>query len=77
MFEQLGQIASLMKNLPKMKEEMSAIFDKGLYTELIILMDKHFGTHSYSLSNLFRDEQRIVGELLPALEGQRPCGDCL
>jgi len=43
-----------------MKEEMSAAFDKGLYTELIVLMDKHFGTHSYSLSNLFRDEQRKI-----------------
>jgi alpha-amylase/alpha-mannosidase (GH57 family) len=43
-----------------MKEEVSAAFDKGLYTELILLMDKHFGTHSYSLSNLFRDEQRRI-----------------
>jgi len=48
----------------RMKEEMSAIFDKGLYTELIILMDKHFGTHSYSLSNLFRDEQRKILSLI-------------
>ena len=49
----------------KMKEEMSAAFDKGLYTELIILMDKHFGTHSYSLSNLFRDEQRkIINQII-------------
>ena len=43
-----------------MKEEMSGTFDKGLYTELIALMDRHFGTHSYSLSNLFRDEQRKI-----------------
>ena len=43
-----------------MKEEMSASFDKGLYTELIALMDRHFGTHSYSLTNLFRDEQRKI-----------------
>jgi alpha-amylase/alpha-mannosidase (GH57 family) len=43
-----------------MKEEMSASFDKGLYTELVTLMDKHFGTHSYSLANLFRDEQRKI-----------------
>jgi len=47
-----------------MKEEMSAAFDKGLYTELIILMDKHFGTHSYSLGNLFRDEQRKIINLI-------------
>ena len=43
-----------------MKEEISAAFDKGLYTELIILMDKHFGTHSYSLINLFSDEKRKI-----------------
>jgi alpha-amylase/alpha-mannosidase (GH57 family) len=47
-----------------MKEEMSATFDKGLYTELISLMDKHFGTHSYSLANLFRDEQRKILNLI-------------
>ena len=43
-----------------MKEEVSAVFDKGLYTELISLMDKYFGTHSYSLINLFSDEQRKI-----------------
>jgi alpha-amylase/alpha-mannosidase (GH57 family) len=48
----------------KMKEEMSAVFDKGLYTELIALMDKHFGTHSYSLSNLFWDERRKILNLI-------------
>ncbi|GFO53444.1 glycoside hydrolase [Geomonas sp. Red276] len=43
-----------------MKEEMTNTFNKGLYTDLIGLMDKHFGTHSYSLINLFRDEQRKI-----------------
>ena len=47
-----------------MKEEVSAAFDKGLYTELIVLMDRHFGTHSYSLSSLFRDEQRKILNLI-------------
>jgi len=47
-----------------MKEEMSAAFDKGLFTEMIGLMDKYFGTHSYSLSNLFRDEQRKILNLI-------------
>jgi len=47
-----------------MKEELSAAFDKGLYTELISLMDKYFGSHSYSLSNLFRDEQRKILNLI-------------
>jgi len=48
----------------RMKDEMSAAFDKGLYTELIGLMDKHFGTHSYSLSNLFWDERRRIINLI-------------
>jgi alpha-amylase/alpha-mannosidase (GH57 family) len=43
-----------------MKEEMRATFDKALYTELVTMMDKHFGHHSYSLNNLFRDEQRKI-----------------
>ena len=43
-----------------MKEELSSAFDKGLYTDLVILMDKHFGTHSYSLMNLFSDEKRKI-----------------
>ena len=47
-----------------MKEEMSAAFDKGLFTELVGLMDKYFGTHSYSLSNLFRDEPRKILNLI-------------
>jgi alpha-amylase/alpha-mannosidase (GH57 family) len=43
-----------------MREEMNSCFDKGLYTELISLMDKHFGTHSYSLIDLFTDERRKI-----------------
>jgi alpha-amylase/alpha-mannosidase (GH57 family) len=43
-----------------MKEEIQSAFDKGLYTELISLMDKYFGTHSYSLLNLFSDERRKI-----------------
>jgi alpha-amylase/alpha-mannosidase (GH57 family) len=43
-----------------MKEELSAAFDKGLFTDLVGLMDKYFGSHSYGLTNLFRDEQRKI-----------------
>jgi alpha-amylase/alpha-mannosidase (GH57 family) len=42
------------------KEEMLSAFNKGLYTDLVLLMDKHFGHHSYSLNSLFRDEQRKI-----------------
>ncbi|QXE89925.1 DUF3536 domain-containing protein [Geomonas subterranea] len=48
-----------------MREEMSGAFDKGLYTDLVALMDKHFGTHSFSLVNLFSDEQRkIINQII-------------
>jgi alpha-amylase/alpha-mannosidase (GH57 family) len=47
-----------------MKEELSAAFDKGLFTELVGLMDKYFGCHSYGLTNLFRDEQRKILNLI-------------
>lgn len=47
-----------------MREEMIAAFDKGLYTDLISLMDKYMGTHNYSFNNLFRDEQRKILKLI-------------
>ena len=47
-----------------MREEMVAAFDKGLYTDMISLMDKYMGTHNYSFNNLFRDEQRKILKLI-------------
>jgi alpha-amylase/alpha-mannosidase (GH57 family) len=47
-----------------MKEEMTSAFDKALYTELVSLMDKHFGMHSYSLTNLFTDERRKILDII-------------
>lgn len=43
-----------------MKEEMFSSFDKGTIAEIIRLMDRHFGMNTYSLKNLFRDEQRRI-----------------
>lgn len=47
-----------------MKEEIAAAFDRGLYTDLIELMDKHFGHHNFSLLNLFTDEKRKILNLI-------------
>ena len=47
-----------------MREELTSAFDKGLYTDIIDLMDRHFDTHSYSLTSLFRDEQRKILSLI-------------
>ena len=47
-----------------MKEEIITTFEKGAFADIIRLMDTHFGMHNYSLLNLFRDQQRIVLNLL-------------
>lgn len=47
-----------------MKEEIMAAFEKGAFADIVRLMDNHFGMHNYSLLNLFRDQQRIVLNLL-------------
>ena len=39
---------------------MSAAFQHGEFAEVIRLMDHHFGASTYSVRNLFRDEQRKV-----------------
>lgn len=45
-------------------EEMSAEFGGGDFSEIICLLDRHFGTHRYSLRTLFRDEQRRILNLI-------------
>lgn len=48
-----------------MKSEMTGAFSKSNVHEIIILMDKHFGTHSYSFWHLFKDDQqKIVDQVL-------------
>ena len=46
------------------KGEITTAFEKGDFAAVIRLMDTHFGTHSYSLLNLFRDEQRRIINLV-------------
>ncbi len=54
----------------KMFEEISTVFDQANIADIIRLIDKHFGTNSYSLWHLFKDEQRKVMQkiLQPNLE---------
>lgn len=47
-----------------MVEEIVTAFEKGAFAEVVRLMDKHFGMHSYSLKDLFKDEQRKILNLL-------------
>ena len=44
----------------KMRQEFLEIFEKGDIAELIRFMDREFGVGSYTLMNLFRDEQRKI-----------------
>jgi len=43
-----------------MVQEVNQTFQKADFPEVIRLLDKHFGTSTYSLKSLFRDEQRRV-----------------
>lgn len=47
--------------------EMNRAFEGGDITDVIRLMDRHFGSHDYSLRDLFKDEQRkIIGQAITA-----------
>jgi hypothetical protein len=53
--------------------ELTTAFDKGNITEVIMLLDKHFESHSYSFWHLFRDDQRkilnqVMEQTMQALE---------
>jgi hypothetical protein len=54
-----------------MHGEIKESFSRGNISDVIKLMDKHFGTNNYSLWHLFRDEQRkVLNQMLrPILEG--------
>ena len=43
-----------------MAEEIRDAFEKGAFADVVRLMDGHFGTHHYSLKDLFKDEQRKI-----------------
>ena len=47
-----------------MKNEMVQSFETGNVAEIVRLMDKHFGMHSYSLKDLFIEEQRKILNLV-------------
>jgi alpha-amylase/alpha-mannosidase (GH57 family) len=46
-------------------KELSGMCSTADFTEVVRLLDKHFGTSTYSLKSLFRDEQRkVLGYIL-------------
>ena len=44
----------------QMEVEISSAFEKNNVFEVIMLMDKHFGSHNYSFWHLFKDDQKKV-----------------
>ncbi|HDT11424.1 MAG TPA: DUF3536 domain-containing protein, partial [bacterium] len=44
----------------EMHREIKESFSKGEISEVILLIDKHFKNHSYSLWHLFKNEQREI-----------------
>ncbi|MBN2409924.1 MAG: DUF3536 domain-containing protein [Candidatus Aminicenantes bacterium] len=48
------------KGFDEMKQEVQDAFNKSDIPGVISLMDKHFGSHNYSLWHLFRDKKRQV-----------------
>jgi alpha-amylase/alpha-mannosidase (GH57 family) len=54
----------------EMVQKINSSFDQANVADIIHLIDKHFGTNSYSLWHLFKDEQRKVIQMIlkPNLE---------
>jgi alpha-amylase/alpha-mannosidase (GH57 family) len=46
----------------RLRDEMKGSFEKGDMPDMIRLMEKFFGTHSYSMRHLFKDDQRKILE---------------
>ncbi|MGE5431132.1 MAG: DUF3536 domain-containing protein [Syntrophomonadaceae bacterium] len=48
----------------RMKAELVEAFQKMNIVEIVLLLDKHFGTHNYTLWHLFKDESRKVFNII-------------
>ncbi|MCU7516757.1 MAG: DUF3536 domain-containing protein [Ignavibacteria bacterium] len=48
----------------EMKSELIDAFQKMNLVEMVLLLDKHFGTHNYTLWHLFKDESRKVYHII-------------
>lgn len=54
-----------------MSGDIAATFEQSDFAAIIRLMDEHFGMHTYSLRDLFRDEQRrILRQVIAATLGE-------
>jgi alpha-amylase/alpha-mannosidase (GH57 family) len=42
------------------EEELTGAFESGSFSDLVLLMDKHYGPRRYGLEDLFKEEQRKI-----------------
>jgi len=57
--------SQMLGNYEAMTGEMQAAFERADFSELIRLIDRHFGEFQFTIKNLFRDEQqKVLGQLL-------------
>jgi len=55
----------------EMLDELTSVFESADFTEVIRSIDRHFGTSTYSLKSLFKDEQRkVMGYILEGTLGE-------
>ncbi|MBI4512526.1 MAG: DUF3536 domain-containing protein [Gemmatimonadetes bacterium] len=47
-----------------MAEQLTGAFARADFAEILHLLETHFGTHTYSIRTLFRDEQRKILDLI-------------
>jgi alpha-amylase/alpha-mannosidase (GH57 family) len=47
-----------IKHFKSMADDLHARFESGSFSDVVRMMDLHFGMHSYSLRDLFKEEQR-------------------
>jgi len=49
-----------------MRDSLLASFEKGQINEIIVSLTKHFGQYTYSLKDLFKDDQRYILDYITA-----------
>ncbi len=49
-----------IESFNQLHTELSEAFKKGLISEVMMLLDKHFQSHNYSFWHLFKDDQRKI-----------------
>ncbi len=52
------------KSYKEMTDQMKETFESGSFADAVRLLDTHFGAPTYNLTDLFRDEQRAILDIL-------------